>query len=167
MGEVEELYERLQRLVKTNAVVNFYGGCVDDRVDAEILDDFYIFLVEKYEEWPDWVNAYIQVYSWEYQAFYEGLITYYTNFYQHTDYESIQRTAQYLTEAGYEEVAKVYNKTMFDGRKYHNEYEQWPEEIWKLVRQAEQWIGDNEKTIMDCCIDILMRHKEELLHEEA
>ena len=124
MGEIGKLYERLQELVDSNAVVNFYGGCIDDSVDAEIVDDFYIFLVEKYEEqWPDWANAYIQVYSWEYQAFYEGLITYYTDFYQHTDYESIQRAAKYLTEAGYEEVAGVYNKTVFDGKKYNPDVE--------------------------------------------
>lgn len=167
MGQVQRLYERLQELVESNAVVNFYGGCVDDSVDAEIVDDFYIYLVEKYgEEWPDWANAYIQVYSWEYQAFYEGLITYYTNFYQHTDYESIQRAAEYLTKSGYREVADCYNKTMFDGGNYDSKNE-WSKETWNLIRKAEEWIGDNQKIIMDCCIDILVKHKQELMKDDV
>lgn len=65
-------YEQLEILEKSGVVGDAYEGTMhlDIDVDWEVIFSFYEYITEVYEELPDWANAFIQIYSWQYQNFY-------------------------------------------------------------------------------------------------
>jgi len=164
--ELTALYARLTELKELDEEGNVYGGSASIDADWYVLDDFFEQLPKLYKEVPDWVNAYYQVYMWEFQAFYEGLSGYYANFYKSTDYDSIQKTARYLSENGYEAIAECYNYVMFDAGKFPESEKwppEWPDEIYEKVIHAESWIENHQIEIRDFFFDVLFRHQDELM----
>ena len=115
-----------------------------------------------YKELPDWINAYYQVYMWEYQAFYEGLAGYYDNFYGSTDYDSIQKTSSYLIENEYGELAECYAYALFNPVEFP-EGRKWSDEIYSKIRYAEEWISNHQIEIRDFFFDILFKHQDDLM----
>lgn len=160
------LYERLTKLKELDEEGNVYGGSASIEADWYVLDDFLEQLPDMYEELPDWYTAYYQVYMWEYQAFYEGLTGYYANFYESTDYDSIQKTAGYLSENGYGELAKCYNYALFNPDEFPKSEKwppEWPGEIDSKILYAEEWISNHQIEIRDFFFDILFTHQDELM----
>lgn len=155
-------YEQLEILEKSGVVGDAYGGTMhlDADVDWEVIFSFYEYITEVYKELPLWANAFIQIYSWQYQNFYEGLSTYYENLYEHTGYDSIMSTREFLAKEGYEKLAECYNHVLFEEDIYSLE------EIGESFRKAEAWIGENDKVIQDFYIDVLKRHRKELEDEK-
>ena len=64
-------------------------------------------LFEDYKDdhMTDWAEAYMQLYSWQFQCFHEGIQTYYEN----TDQENTLKVVAYLQEIGFQELADVMN----------------------------------------------------------
>lgn len=108
--EMKELYEGLKRIQAKGEIVNAYcgyGNIMDE--DNYVLDYFYEEILEKYEDaMPSWAEAFIQVYSWQFQSMHEGENTYYENCYGDSDPEAIRRTADYLHKNGYHEIERLY-----------------------------------------------------------
>lgn len=164
--EIEKLYERLIKLQELDEEGNVYGGSASIDADWYVLDDFLELLTSLYMDESDWVNAYYQIYMWEFQAFYEGLDGYYGNFYKNTGYEEIQRTAKYLSDNGYDAIALCYNSTIFDSKELIDEEKwppDWPPEIHGKIRLATKWIEEHQIEIRDFFFDILFKHQEELM----
>ena len=70
---------------------------------------FFDYVVEKYEDsMPPWAEAFMQVFSWQFQTLHEGAETYYSNEYGDSDYVTITRVAAFLRENGYDEIAEPY-----------------------------------------------------------
>ncbi|MCI8407744.1 MAG: hypothetical protein HFJ09_00505 [Lachnospiraceae bacterium] len=69
--------------------------------------DFFELLFEDYKDdhMPDWSEAYMQLYSWQFQCFHEGIQTYYEN----TGKENTLKAVAYLQEMGFKELAYVMN----------------------------------------------------------
>ena len=49
--DIEKLYEGLKRLLDKGVIGNAYGGCGYgfDESDINVLDDFFEYIIEKYE----------------------------------------------------------------------------------------------------------------------
>ncbi len=156
--KLTQWYEKLDYLEQSGIVGNAYGGTPSIETDAvwEIVDMFYEFIAEEYEELPDWANAFVQIYSWQFQNFHEGLTTYYENFYEYTDYDSIMSTREFLTKEGYEKLAQCYNYVLFEEDTYSLD------EIRESFQKTCKWIGDNEQIIQDFYIDVLKKHRGQL-----
>lgn len=157
---IKELYNRLEELKKTNVIVNVYEGF---DVDAEVLGDFTEFFYVNFKEnTPDWINAYMQLHSWQFQRYHEGVDTYYENLYENTDYESILRAAEYLTKTGKKELAERLKAPAYEGAEDHSR----PcpiEHYGKLLVETEEWIDNNEECIFDCYLELLFENKSSLL----
>ncbi|MDE7424205.1 MAG: hypothetical protein K2N51_11055 [Lachnospiraceae bacterium] len=117
----QDLYERADNLPKKIEGVTAYGcGCSQEgeiaAVAVDVLMDFYDWIAENYEDnnTPDWAEAYIQLYSWQFQCFHEGIFTYYENFYEHTGKENTLKAVAYLQEIGFQELADVMKKGLTD-----------------------------------------------------
>lgn len=158
---INQLYERLHTLKRSNTVGNVYNGSSSIYNDFSVFDDFLELLPKLYDQLPDWANAYIQIYSWQYQAFHEGLSGYYENFYGNTDYTSIQKTADFLASSNYTELSQRYGYTMFDSRQYQGTI--YPKEIRERISDAETWIVNNQKCVLNFYFDILMGHQAEMV----
>lgn len=155
--DIEELYKGLTRIQNRGEIGNAYGGCGTVLSDIDVLGDFYDYIVEKYEDsTPLWAEAFIQIFSWQFQTIHECAETYYKNFYGNSEYKTIIRVADYLRENGYNEIAEPYALAAVDCERY-----QYPEEKAHLLPDG--WIDNNEEAVWNFYVDILEKHKEELL----
>ncbi len=138
---------------------NAYGGCGYgfDESDINVLDDFFEYIIEKYEHsMPLWAEAFIQVYSWQFQTLHECAETYYENLYGDSDYKTIKRVAGYLWEHGYDTIAQPYEAAAVDCKRY-----QYPEEKAHLL--PDDWISNNDEIIWNFYVDILIKYKNILI----
>lgn len=108
-----------------------------------------------------WVEAYLQVYSWQFQSFHEGIITYYENFYGNSDYQTIISTAKYLQSYGYLELAEQYLSGAIDCNICEDS--EYLEEKLDTIVKVDKWINENTKTVFQFYVDILMKHKKEFI----
>lgn len=108
--EIKELYEGLKRVQNRGDIGNAYSGCGSiTEEDNDVLDCFYEYILEKYGNlMPSWAEAFVQIYSWQFQTLHEGDCVYYENSYGGSDQETILRTADYLHKNGYFELEKLY-----------------------------------------------------------
>lgn len=157
---IKEYYNRLEELKKSNVIVNVYG-CFD--ADVEVLGDFMEFFYVYFKEnIPDWINAYMQLHSWQFQRYHEGVNTYYENLYENTDYESILKAAEYLSKTGHKELAERLKAPAYEGAE--SDSKPCPiENYGKLLIETEKWIDDNEECIFDCYLELLFDNKSSLL----
>ncbi len=157
--DAEKLYQGLQRLSDKGEIGDAYSGCgygFDDP-DIDVLNDFFDFIMEKFENaMPNWAEAFIQIYSWQFQTLHECAEAYYENFYGDSEYETIMRVAGYLRENGYEEIAQPYEAAAVDCERY-----QYPKEKVHLL--PDDWVRNNEETIWNFYVDILTKNKLALL----
>ena len=105
---------------------------------------------------PPWAEAFIQIFSWQFQTIHECAETYYENFYGDSDYETIVRVADYLRKNGYHEIEPPYISAAVDCERY-----QYPKDKAHLL--PDDWIDNNDETVWNFYVDILEKHKEELL----
>ncbi len=154
--DVEALYEGLKKIQDRGEIGNAYSGCGSVDSEMDVLTDFYDYIVEKYEaSMPAWAEAFIQIFSWQFQTLHEYSQTYYENEYGGSDYKTILRVAGYLRENGYHEIEKPYAAAAVDcGHQY-------PDEMIPLL--PDNWIDENDETIWNFYVDILEKHREELL----
>lgn len=88
------MYQQLQWLMDRNEIADAWGNESDEdgNISEGLLGDFYFFLDELFNGNADktaWVFMYLQIYSWQYQPFYEGVITYYENLYKNDTADGI------------------------------------------------------------------------------
>ena len=80
--DIRELYSGLRRIQNRGETGNAYGGCGTVDEDRDVLGDFFDYVVEKYEDsMPPWEEAFMQVFSWQFQTLHEGAESYYSNEY--------------------------------------------------------------------------------------
>ena len=154
---IEELYKGLKRIQDRGEIGNAYSGCGTVESDMDVLGDFFDYIIEKYEDFmPPWAEAFIQIFSWQFQTIHECAETYYENFYGDSDYETIVRVADYLRKNGYHEIEQPYISATVDCERY-----QYPKDKAHLL--PDDWIDNNDETVWNFYVDILEKHKEELL----
>lgn len=149
---IESYYKRLLELEASGEVGNVYGGSANIKADWYVLDDIYEYICGKYKEMPDWANAFIQIYSWQFQRYYEGLRGYYENFYGNTDYDSVKRAGLFLEQAGYTELASAYNQVFLDEQPYA------VEKISSMFPNIGNWMDEHEEVIQKFYFDVLKRY---------
>lgn len=155
--DIEELYKGLKRIKDRGEIGNAYGGCGTVLSDIDVLDNFYDYIIDKYEDsTPLWVEAFIQIYSWQFQTLHESAEAYYENLYGNSEYKTIMKVTDYLRENGYNEIAEPYALAAVDCERY-----QYPKEKAHLL--PDDWIDNNEEAVWNFYVDILEKHKEELL----
>jgi hypothetical protein len=149
---VEELFQRLEKLPKRTSRITAYGSDVD--IDGEVLMDFYELFCENCKDCKsdikDYENAFIQLYSWQFQCFHEGITTYYENFYGGNEKEAIASAVNLLEREGYKELAKQLNSGL-DNSEDENVFE-----------NIEKWIEDNNEVIYAAYIGLLLKNKESI-----
>ncbi|MDE7243381.1 MAG: hypothetical protein K2O18_05300 [Oscillospiraceae bacterium] len=157
--DMKAFYQGLDSLLAHGQMGNAYGGCGEDPTDpaANTLDNFYDYFAETYEQsMPPWMEAFVQVYHWQFETFHEGSSGYYENFYGTAGNETILRVAAFLRENGYEQLAEAYGAPALIC--LCGEY---PEEFAHLLPDG--WMNVNEETDWNFYVDILQKHREELL----
>ena len=155
--DVEKLYKGLKQVQDRGEIGNAYNGCGSIMSELnDVLDCFYEYILEKYDEpMPLWAEAFVQIYSWQFQTMHECAEAYYENFYGGSDYQTIIRVADYLRENGYHEIVEPYAAAAVDCKRYH-----YPAEKAHLL--PDDWIDDNKEAIWNFYVTILEKHKEEL-----
>lgn len=157
--DIEKLYQGLNRLRDNSEIGNAYEGCGTDfeNPDSSVLADFFWYITQKYKNSiPLWAEAFIQIYNWQFQTMHECVKNYYENLYGDSEYKTIIKIAGYLQENGYCEIAEPYIAAAVDCEDCN-----YPKEMIHLL--PDNWIHDNEEIIWDFYVDILEKHKSDLL----
>ena len=155
--DIKELYSGLERIQNRGETGNAYSGCGTVREDRDVLTNFFDYVVEKYNDpIPPWAEAFMQVFSWQFQSIHETAEAYYSNEYGDSDYATITRVTAFLRENGYDKIAEPYGLAAVDCEQY-----QYPED--KIDLLPDVWIDAHEQVIWDFYVDILEKHKEDLL----
>lgn len=146
-SQLSELYQKLDRLIATGEVANAYGGTQDfDDPDGDVLSEFIEFIDEFYSDnRPEWLEAFYQVFTWQFQSCHEGVATYYNNSNGLSDDQTIKKTANYLQHMKYAKLSQMYSMGM-DATQ--SEY-----------MQIDAWVNDNFELVWDFYVDILGNHK--------
>ena len=142
-----ELYQKLERLAAAGEVVSAYGGAQNtEDPDGDVLSEFIEFIDEFY---PDsravWLEAFYQVFAWQFQSCHEGVFTYYDNLYNLSEQHVIQGTADFLKTTKYIKLSQMYSMAMDAGQ---SEY-----------AQIDKWINGNLGLVWEFYADILESHK--------
>jgi len=137
------LYKGIANLKAKGAVANAYGGTGDPcDPDGGVLSDFIEYIYVWYSRGrPDWLEALYQVLNWQYQTFYEGADVYYENFYGDSPCELQEKTAEFLEQNGYPEIAAQYRSGSGS-----------PQAVW-------EWMEENERAVWEFCVDVLEAHR--------
>jgi len=162
--QMKKLLKRLKNVKNSGVILNAYGNL--EAEDEYILSDIYEFFVEHFEDTDiEWIKAYIQIFSWQFQSFHEGIITYYTNLYEYTDYETIMKTSSYLKNHGFYEILDIYSLPAHDYSIYERESEI-PESWVDEIKQVDKWIDSHEEIVFNCLCDLCIMNKEEIFECE-
>lgn len=156
-----ELYQALERLRDKGEIVNAYGGpeTDPDDPDGDVLDELAEYIAGQYPgEKPIWLEAFFQVFNWQFQSMHEGVSTYYSNFYGNSDYRLMAETADFLSDNGYTTVAEQYKAGIAHCRRY-----EYPAEKTETAARIDRWINWNTKPVWDFYVDVLETHKNEML----
>ncbi len=146
--ELAQLYESIDRLKEKGVVVNAYGGSgnpydPDDAVLGEFMEYIY---VSHPKDRPDWLEAFYQVLNWQYQAFYEGVATFYEDSYGLSPYGLQVKTVDFLEKQGYPEIAELFRKGMTPKNQ-------------GVYQEIYTWIGERQDEVWRFCLDILEKHR--------
>lgn len=162
--DIKELYKGLERVLDKGGIGDAYSGCVSmEDEDNGVLDCFFEYVSEKYGDFmPPWAEAFIQIYSWQFQSIHEGDSVYYTNGYGISDSETIYRTADYLHKNGYHEIEKLYVSPMKMYCPVMIGLEKEPTDCLPDVRAEEHM-----KIVWRFYVDILQEYKEELILDKG
>lgn len=158
--DIKELYKGLERVLDKGGIGDAYSGCVSvEDEDNDVLDCFFEYVLEKYGDFmPPWAEAFIQIYSWQFQSIHEGDCVYYTNGYGMSDTEMIRRTAEYLHKNEYYEIEKLYVSPMKLYCPAMTGLEGEPTDCLPDIRGEEHM-----RIVWRFYVDILQKYKEELV----
>ncbi len=173
--ELEEEIQKFNKLKQQQQEIDYEQ--IPSILDSCALGDFKEYITTHYDKnRPIGVEAFYQITSWQWSAFYEGIELYYENFYEESDYKTIMRVAQYLKENGYTEFSEYYAapaveyeeipveewEEYSDGVKYRpmNYY---PEEMYPILKKTEKWAEENMEMTWNFYVDVLMKNKSILL----
>lgn len=142
--ELDQLYESIQNLKSKGAVADTYGGTSDpDDPDGGVLSEFIEYInVWHTQNRPDWLEALYQVLAWQFETFHEGADSYYENFYGDSPRAIQVKTADFLEENGYLELAAPYRQGMDS-----------------TVQGIYEWMDEHLETVWRFCLDILEKHR--------
>lgn len=147
----QDLYERADNLPKKIEGVTAYGcnGDTEGEIAVEVIMDFCELLFEDYKDdhMPDWAEAYMQLYSWQFQCFHEGIQTYYENLYENTGKENTLKAVAYLQEIGFQELADVMKKGLTDD----------------CLEEVTEWIDQHDELIYTAYLKIIEESKSYIL----
>lgn len=155
--ELQKLYGKIRHLKATGKTVNTYSGCEEDweEADGDVLSDFmeYIY-VHHPQDRPDWLEAFYQVFSWQFTSFHEGVTVYYENFYGESDLETVLQVSQFLQKNGYAGIANSYQK----GIALCSQANQYIDQT-SLIKEIDNWLCEHTKDVWDFCVDILEKNE--------
>lgn len=97
---------RLKKWPERTDMITAYG-CDDEIEDQEVLFDFYNLLAGEKDIKDDMINAFIQLYSLEYNFYYEGIYAFYNNSYGCNSREQIFLASEWFKCHDYEEIGEV------------------------------------------------------------
>lgn len=142
-----ELYQKLERLVAAGEVASAYGGAQDiDNPDGDVLSEFVEFIDEFYPDSRiEWLEAFYQVFAWQFQSCHEGVCTYYSNFYNLSEHQAIEKTSVFLKNTKYAELSQTYSMGLNADQ---SEY-----------AKIDEWINSNPELVWEFYVDILEGHK--------
>ena len=126
-----------------------------DRADA-ILDIFGLIYDERDTDSPEWLNAFIEISTWESVSLRGGVWTYYEG----NVLSIVEQTSQFLKSSTYTELYEMYTYAMHD---YSGEISDEQMEVW--IRESEkvdEWILKNEIQIDLWLKNILCSNKEQI-----
>ena len=173
--ELEEEIQKFNKLKQEKKEID--NEEIPSILDSCALTHFKEYIITHYDKnRPIGVEAFYQITSWQWSAFYEGIEVYYENFYQDSDYKTILRVTEYIKEIGYTEFSEYYVapaveyeevpeeewEEYSDGVKYPpvNNY---PEEMYTILKKTEEWAGENIEMTWNFYVDVLMKIKSILL----
>ena len=125
------------------------------RADA-ILDIFGLIYDERDTDSPEWLNAFIEISTWESVSLRDGVWTYYEG----NVLSIVEQTSQFLKSSTYTELYEMYTYAMHD---YSSEISDEQMEVW--IRESEkvdEWILKNEIQIDLWLKNILCSNKEQI-----
>ena len=140
MKNKDEYIEVLKRLKnwpeETDLITAF--GCDDEIEDQEVLIDFYRLFAAEKEISDDMINAFIQLYSLDYNYYYEGVFAFYDNAYGANSKDQIYQAAEWFKKHQFAEIAEVMVQG-FDESK-HEYVSDWVFDNVKLIYSAYRYI---------------------------
>ena len=150
--QLSELYQKLERLVAAGEVASAYGGAQDiDNPDSDVLSEFIEFIDEFYpDNRTEWLEKFYQVFAWQFQSCHEGVCTYYSNFYNLSEHQAIEKTSVFLKNTRYAELSQTYSMGL---NAVQSEY-----------AKIDKWINSNLELVWEFYVDILEGHKLSLIH---
>ena len=145
--QLSGLYQKLERLVAAGEVASAYGGAQDiDNPDGDVLSEFIEFIDEFYpDNRTEWLEAFYQVFAWQFQSCHEGVCTYYSNFYNLSEHQTIEKTSAFLKNTRYAELSQTYSMGLNAGQ---SEY-----------AKIDKWINSNPELVWEFYVDILEGNK--------
>ena len=145
--QLSELYQKLERLVAAGEVASAYGGAQDiDNPDGDVLSEFIEFIDEFYpDNRAEWLETFYQVFAWQFQSCHEGVCTYYSNFYDLSEDQTVKKTSDFLKGTKHTDLSRTYSMGLDAGQ---SEY-----------AQIDKWINSNLKLVWEFYVDILETHK--------
>ena len=104
-----ELYQKLERLIAAGEVASAYGGAQNiDNPDGDVLSVFVEFIDEFYpDNRVDWLEAFYQVFAWQFQSCHEGVCTYYSNFYDLSEDQTVKKTSDFLKGTKHTDLSRT------------------------------------------------------------
>lgn len=148
--------ERIRKLKESGKILDVWSDGMNTEHEG-ILGDVMEFLYE-IENKSQWAELYVQIFSWEYSSMHEGVITYYSNFYEVSPYERILSTAKSLKDLGYNEIYYTYIKGIYDYS--HLKQSEYPKEWIDKNKEIDEWINSNIEKIFKCMLDLLCNIEE-------
>ena len=102
--------DRLRKWPERSDHINAYAVVWDEIEDDNVLGNFEDAIYgDEYLKslQDDIVNAYHQLYSIDFQRCYEGINTFYENFYEDNAKENVLRACSWLKQNGHEQMAEI------------------------------------------------------------
>ena len=155
--ELDSLYESIARLRDRGAVADTYTGTGEaDDPDGGVLSDFMEYVCEYHaRNRPDWLEAFYQVLTWQFETFHEGAEGYYENLYGESNYEKQEKTADFLKEQGYLELERQFRRGMFLCRSGETS------EKAAAAREIREWMWKDRACVWSFCLKILEQHRQD------
>ena len=134
-----ELYQKLERLIAAGEVASAYGGAQNiDDPDGDVLSEFVEFIDEFYpDNRVDWLEAFYQVFAWQFQSCHEGVCTYYSNFYDLSEDQTVKKTSDFLKGTKHTDLSRTYSMGLDGGRRKVRVNDK--KRQYESVRLSQEW----------------------------
>ena len=134
-----ELYQKLERLIAAGEVASAYGGAQNiDDPDGDVLSEFVEFIDEFYpDNRVDWLEAFYQVFAWQFQSCHEGACTYYSNFYDLSEDQTVKKTSDFLKGTKHTDLSRTYSMGLDGGRRKVRVNDK--KRQYESVRLSQEW----------------------------